>query len=1264
MVFTGQGSQWPQMGYDLFQTYPVFLQTIECLDRYLQELGELAPKWKIEEELHKSARLSRVNEAEFSQPLCTGLQIALIDTLAALGILPAGVVGHSSGEIAAAYAAQAITARDAILIAYFRGLVSRKQDKPGAMVAVGMSWEELENYIVPGVVRACDNSPNSVTLSGDAEPLLTLMDTLKKNIPGVVATKLHVDMAYHSHHMREVGDEYYHMLISSQISEGSPLIPFFSSLTGKLLPMNSTDAGDKHFGPHYWQMNLESPVLFNSAVSSIIREFKNPVFVEIGPHAALAGPLRQIMTRKSCSAPHISTLMRRKKGLEEMLKAVGRLWSLQVNVDFTKLMPFGTCVPDLPSYPWNHRRSHWFEPRVSRERRMREHPHHDLLGIRVPETSGIEPVWRNLLHIDNTPWLRDHKVRKDIVFPLAGYIAMAAEGARQLSPIQEGVELRNIIVTTALVLREEDPTELITNFRRHRLTNAQESTWWEFVVSSHNGHAWTKHCFGQIRASSNTIVGQDRIPEDKMMPHKVHIRQWYERARRGGSGYGYHFTTLEELRTSASGEVGLAKANVRNNWHGDEVNYHIHPVLVDTYLQLLCSAAHHGMREGYRQLIPASVGYIAFSTCTADSLTFIASCKRSDNRDGFVGSGVCFNNTATSLSISDVSVFPLAENIDMEVEHGPPITARSEWVPHIEFQNFSGLVMPSEDISEDFQLLETLAEVSMVLSQRLLSETSVESPNPHLNNYKSWLDRTVIHRYNNVDMEDLACRMEIYVGKLANTAVAPMATAIIQIQENITDIISGKKSGLEFLSSGFKLDAIQTFLKDYHAFNFFQYLGHAYPNLRVLEIGAGLGTATTSIVKALTRHDGQALFSRYVYTDSLPGLVVAAKEKFKGQPNMEFATLDINIDPASQEFKDEKFDLIIASNVLHSKLRLGSTLTHLRGLLSSRGRLVLQQPHTGMKWTKYILGIAPDWWSNGEDGIFDEHYVPTDDIRQGIVNAGFADPQEKLSEPTETGHGGTVLCLKPQLVERSCKVSIVSRDASDSDTSVGISQELKKRGLELFHCTLHDNLPPDHDAIILLDSEHSFLEQMNSESFEDLKRFLSTINNSSGVFWITKPAQTECSDPHNGLTVGFARVIRSELALDFATCETDDLSFDGLQILIDVFCKFRQRDNGTTPGPEMEYSINAGEVRVHRFFPFLLQDELRVSEPSDEVVLTTHLPGRLDSLHWTESLMLEPNGQEVEIVVYASGLNFRVCEAFFNCKKLGHSLISKRRTCL
>lgn len=146
----------------------------------------------------KTGKESRVNEAEFSQPLCTALQIGLVNLLRRWGVHPTALAGHSSGEIAAAYASGAISAKSALIIAYFRGKVVQTRAKAGSMAAIGLGSHEITPLLQTGVQIACENSPKSVTVSGDPEVVNRLVERVRQDFPDALCKILKIHVAYHS----------------------------------------------------------------------------------------------------------------------------------------------------------------------------------------------------------------------------------------------------------------------------------------------------------------------------------------------------------------------------------------------------------------------------------------------------------------------------------------------------------------------------------------------------------------------------------------------------------------------------------------------------------------------------------------------------------------------------------------------------------------------------------------------------------------------------------------------------------------------------------------------------------------------------------------------------------------------------------------------------------------------------------------------------------------------------------------------------------
>lgn len=150
------------------------------------------------EEMSKTAENSNIAKAEFSQPLCTAVQIVVVDLVRSWGIQPSSVVGHSSGEMAAAYASGALTLQEAIVCSYLRGSVAKNVSRAGGMAAVGLGKEAVQKYLIEGVLVACENSPSSVTLSGDSEKIDEVVHFIKNDDPELMVRRLRVDKGYHS----------------------------------------------------------------------------------------------------------------------------------------------------------------------------------------------------------------------------------------------------------------------------------------------------------------------------------------------------------------------------------------------------------------------------------------------------------------------------------------------------------------------------------------------------------------------------------------------------------------------------------------------------------------------------------------------------------------------------------------------------------------------------------------------------------------------------------------------------------------------------------------------------------------------------------------------------------------------------------------------------------------------------------------------------------------------------------------------------------
>lgn len=1222
MVFTGQGAQWSQMGLELLKSNPYFLNTIRQLDDYLKTMCIYTPRWTIEGELRKSGNKVRIDAAEFSQPLTTAVQIALVDALAAMGVRPDAVVGHSSGEIAGAYAAGALTAKEALLIAAYRGAAALTQERSGAMAAIGMNWQETESYLTPNVNIACDNSPESVTISGDTHVVEAVVAHIRKSRANVLARKLQVDKAYHSYHMAEIG-EHYHSLIAGCIREKRPNKLFFSSVTGGLV--------DFCLGPRYWQQNMESPVLFRAAVSSILRHevAESATFLEVGPHSALAGPLRQILSHERRKAHYLAIMMRNRNCVESFLSTVGSLWSFQIPVDLKALTPSGSCLSDLPPYPWDHEESYWYESRVSKEFRHRKYSHCDLLGSKLPESTDLEPSWRNIFHLQNVSWIRDHRVGNDVIFPFAGYVAMIGEAIRQINGYDEGFRLRRIVVSTALVLSDDRPTEIITTLRQRRLTDTLNSHWWDFTITSHDGRAWTRHCTGEATVQSNNFAAA-QTPQPYLK--KVATRDWFETLRRAGLDLGVAFQRLERITTNTTTQQAMGTVCRRTS---QTDSYHLHPTAIDAALQIVGLAVTCGEPRKHRTRLPTSCDEITVSRCYTD---FIVDTTAQFHGTSLIGEIRGVADGKVVLQISGLK-FTSIDGRDASILGDTHAAACQVWGPDIDFLTLNNLIKLSADDSLLDLALEELTDLCLLYSQKCL----VDRPpgNPRVKNFRRFIDNQIklrdMSRLEAADEHSLSSSIDALADRLVTTHASSVAVVLQSICKNIGLMASGN---LLSWKHGLESETIESFYQSINRFDvsdFVATLAHCKPNLRILEICSWRDFPSDSILSNLILSGQRVTCSKYTF---MSRNYISPPEKDKARPYLDYITFNIEEDPSEQDFG--QYDLIITNNAVYDTIDTESTIKNVRKLLDPLGHLLLQEPCTTARWINFAFSTHPRWWSQGHLDTSSEPRSSPKKWHRELLAAGFEEKDFADLSSENTQRPMRPIVAKLSVLPRQVKQVTLLCGSQGSDV---LLRSLERSGYEVLQTTLQECIAPRHDVIALLDEDGPFFGEISPEAHKSFQSFLQNIDD-AGVFWITQPCQVNCRDPRYAQVIGAARTVRSELLEDFATCEVDSIA-SSADLVVKAFERFQNRSTSDKLRPEYEYSIHHGMVHINRLYPFSLSDELLVAQPEDKAMLDIDILGRLSTLHWARRpTAAELKTEEVEIEIYSVGLNFRVSAAF------------------
>ncbi|KAK4642160.1 Type I Iterative PKS [Podospora bellae-mahoneyi] len=507
-VFTGQGAQWHAMGRELITTHPVFKGAIMRADKTLRDIGA---DFSIYEELTRDKKSTKVGMAHISQPICSAVQLALIDLLESFGIRPTAVTGHSSGEIGAAYAAGALDFESAMAAAYYRGQVIIELKKThtqlkGSMMAVGSGADELAPMLKalnqeggPQAVVACENSPSSTTLSGDEEAIDRVGKMFQDK--GVFNRKLFVDVAYHSPHMKLIAESYLAKISHIQVPDNvsSSNVEFYSSLRGRRIDLHE-------LGPEYWVDNLTQAVRFSTSLQRLCNEHKPDILLEVGPHAALKGPIMQILKKVGAAATKISyipTLVRDQDATTTCLEAAGQLFVRGYPLDFFNINhkrqenEHPDLVPMLYTYPWS-KQKYWYESRLSRQHRIKPFARNDLIGIMADWSSELEPTWRNVVRTEDLPWLKEYEVQGRHVYPASAFVSMVVEAAAQQASLTgadvEKYDLRNLKIKEHLFVEDGKEFEVLLNFRALEGEKGHEFR----ITSYEDSRGWLEHCTGTV----------------------------------------------------------------------------------------------------------------------------------------------------------------------------------------------------------------------------------------------------------------------------------------------------------------------------------------------------------------------------------------------------------------------------------------------------------------------------------------------------------------------------------------------------------------------------------------------------------------------------------------------------------------------------------------------------------------------------------------------------------------------------------------------
>ncbi|KAI9927011.1 hypothetical protein MW887_003392 [Aspergillus wentii] len=1171
-VFTGQGAQWARMGAEFIETSEYAANILGELDDVLAQLPELdRPSWTLQEELLAEGSSSNVNNASISQPICTAVQIILVKLLTLAGIEFAAVVGHSSGEIAAAFAAGYLSAHDAIRIAYYRGLHSHLAGGPngvqGAMLAVGTTLEDAEELCndveFKGRVNvAACNSPSSLTLSGDEDAIAEMSYIFEDE--NKFFRRLRVDKAYHSHHMIPCSQAYLDSMSAVSIKpERTDSSCVWVSSVNPDRPMNEVVSLEAS----YWVDNLLSPVLFTQAVERALSFGPFDGAIEVGPHPALKGPVRDTLQNFHVDIPYTGLLQRNSDSIQSVSTALGYLWSHMDNlsIDFDRYegalggLTSYRFVSDLPVYQWNHSQGYWHESNLSRKLRQRSHPVHPLLGDMSPQSSPHQLMWKTILRPQDLPWVHDHRIQGQTVFPAAGYVSTALETVPFLAPETpvQLVELEDFVIHQAMVfgndeesgievrstvsnINQDDPSRITAHFTYEALSGKQQD--FHLVASGEISISIGQPSPQILPATGGNEPNMVDVPADIL----------YESLKDIGYGYTGPFQALSDMKR----KLGLASGSIAmtaSEFNGEVLA--VHPGVLDAAFHSIIMAFSYP-RDGqlWSLHLPTSIERIRInpSLCgrnwvDVSNVPFVASLDvhGAKGGSGFQGDVEIQDITGdyTAVQVEGLRVVPFTPATAADDQN---LFYSLHWVD----------AEPNADIPGTYLATVEEKELAVILERGCLfylRQLEHQIPHDHpgrsdkynaayLNfashNHKLCLEGR--HRYAkkewlNDTLEDILAITERFSDR-------PEVKAMHVVGEQMPRAIRGETAMLEHLMmNGLLSDYYTRALSmaqgtDVLAATVLQ-IARRYPHGRILEVGAGTGGATRQILKRI----GQQ-FSSYAFTDISAGFFGTAQTEFAAyEDRMTYNTLDLERDLQTQGFEKHSYDVVVASFVLHATKSLEQTVRRVRTLLKPGGYLILYEvTNVDLMRGTALFGCLPGWWEGVEEGRTLGAAVTEAKWDAILRKSGFSGidtttvVQDSLALPNSVlvsqAVDDWVEFMREPLVWRPSVQSVIKHLFIVGGTTFRVSrliEDLLKliRGfcevmtrVETFEELNHSTIDSKATVLVLADLDEPVFKDITEARFDSVKKLFGS---EKTILWVTKDRMV--NNPFGCMPVGFAR---------------------------------------------------------------------------------------------------------------------------------------------
>ena len=981
-IFSGNGAQWAGMGTGLLEM-PEFKIMIAEVDRIFQPLSG----WSILQELLRDPSTARLEYTEVAQPLLFAVQVGILKLLMSEGIAVTAALGHSVGEVAAAYAAGILTLEQAVRVIYYRSQSQGMSKGMGRMAAVQVSANkaiELIQNIGNGLELAAVNSPKSVTFTGPTATIEKLANRLTDD--KIFCRILDLDYAFHSRVMDDFKDPFLTNL--GDLTPHSGQLDFISTVTGTNIPGEQLDA-------EYWWHNLRQSVLFGDAVTKLINDGYG-VFVEIGPHPILKTYTLECIKAGKKPGKCIVTLKRGTKN--ETGQLTRAIYEILLTSDRNNISHFfrqrGNIV-NLPPYPW-HKEKYQPKRTVESTNKFCEHP---LLGIRSNQVSG---VWHNQIDTTTHAFLKDHEVDGVVVYPAAAYIEMALAASEFY--FERGlVEVSNLEIHRPLILDAGQTKDIQFTLNEEDLS---------FHVRSRtrlSEQSWNTHAVGKLVKHAAPLKQQpfDFMKFRSDSDHGFSREEIYKLAAQMGLQYGEYFQGVDVVWVSK--DTMVARYNVAVSRMQFESGFILGPAVLDSAFHTLLPAILGGpstSSNGGSPMLPVAVGKIQYQATEAPIdyciCEIVSHSRRSvtarfsllDDSGRIVArlDNCFFKQLSLSSRRTDAPDFYYFHQIPknhIDLQKISPMPALDDLEKGISKSLKDSLMLEEEMVFKE-QILPLFDALATALAERTLRGLGAHIGEFTTDSLLTTSGITPVHRHyinhllkllqedGKASQREGFWKLNLSDGGDESIAIwrsviadypncLPEVMATLKIGFNLVDLLTNSSSeeiinhsvaaqNNHFTAGKLVIESIRTVI---------QTIIENWPankrRLRLAEIVDRDASITRYLISQLEKDFCDV---HLLATDE--SIKIRMEQRFKAFPNVSVSVLNLNGGNFINEFDEGEFDILVTKYWFHNSEDILKTFSQLSYLVASGGLLIFSEKHPN-RLIDINCGVNPKWWSRNSE---------------------------------------------------------------------------------------------------------------------------------------------------------------------------------------------------------------------------------------------------------------------------------------------------------